>query len=78
MAARRTVGALQLALLDGREADVDVIVGALDEAQLRAVVAEVIGIWREVVRWNYSRDSMRAAVAADALAQAGMPDSGEA
>jgi hypothetical protein len=74
LAAIRAVSGLQLAVLDGRQADADLILARLDAAQLRAVATELLAVWRDVVRFNYTRDAMRAAVAADALAQASMDD----
>lgn len=70
-AAARTVSAMQLAVLDGRAADIGIVLGGLDAAELRDVAVELLSVWAEAVSFTgCTRSQLRAAVAADALAQA--------
>lgn len=68
------VGALQLATMDHRKADVDLMIADLGNAELRDVVRELLTIFDESTEHAYDRAKLRAAIAADALDQAAIGD----
>ena len=74
MDAVRAATALQMAILDHRNDDVDILISGLDDEVLRATVRVLVVSWREAVAYFVTRAELRDAVAADALDQAVMDD----